>query len=210
MKVKNEVVKHQINSHAKLDLGSTTQVVSEQQQQALKILNQVQDDNMITTTHGFTLIELLVVVLIIGILAAVAVPQYQKAVSKSRMTEALTILPSLRRSANVYMLANGTQELTDILKFDIEIPGNRASTQWSYWNVNDPKHYYYSCVAGQCVARAWDNHFPDFLINATGNLFCISSSLGKSDKALNICKSLGVYDVTLSTRNGYSCYRVNL
>ena len=57
---------------------------------------------------GFTLIELLVVVLIIGILAAIAVPQYQLAVEKSRAAEAITILNSLQKAVDLYMLQNGS------------------------------------------------------------------------------------------------------
>ena len=58
-------------------------------------------------TNAFTLIELLIVVLIIGILAAVALPQYQKTVEKSKATQALTLLKSVYNAAKAYQLANG-------------------------------------------------------------------------------------------------------
>ena len=90
---------------------------------------------------GFTLIELLVVVLIIGILAAVALPQYQKAVEKSKAAQALALIRSIAAAQENYYLANGTHATNfDELAVDIPWTGTnhlmsnglaRSNGEWS-------------------------------------------------------------------------------
>ncbi len=72
---------------------------------------------------AFTLIEILVVVLIIGILAAIAVPQYQKAVDKALITKMIPMMNGILQAEDVYFLTNGKYAL-DLSELDIDVTKN--------------------------------------------------------------------------------------
>jgi prepilin-type N-terminal cleavage/methylation domain-containing protein len=91
---------------------------------------------------GFTLIELLVVVLIIGILAAVALPQYRKSVIKSRFSEALTALKAIDGADQLCRMGKGSVNYCAIGELSVDVGtlashGGAASTKEFTYRASD-------------------------------------------------------------------------
>ncbi len=104
--------------------------------------------------QAFTLIELLVVVLIIGILAAIAVPQYQKAIWKSRSRHMLVAIKALKDASQAYYLAHNEypSKFSDL---DITFSGYDKACTLDFADKTD------------CIA----NDYSELIINSYHTLF---------------------------------------
>lgn len=132
----------------------------------------------IFTNKAFTLIELLVVVLIIGILAAIAVPQYKKAVAKSRATQLITTTKALVEANKAYYLQHGvysnkledldinfTNETGRVLHLDNDTFCAFEGQSYIYCAMNNPSIailQYYSDIIN-CYSYPTDNYSGDDL-----------------------------------------------
>ena len=106
---------------------------------------------------GFTLIELLVVVLIIGILATIALPEYTKAVEKANAAEAITLLRNLLTAEKAYKLAN-LGYTGDFTALDLQLPNidpeTKSKAHTENWAIEMEIHPLYPTTFRAFAGRA--------------------------------------------------------
>lgn len=159
---------------------------------------------------GFTLIELLVVVLIIGVLASVALPQYQIAVAKTRISAMIPMLRSIQQAQERYYMANGSfaQDIRD-LDIDCAVYGTGVHDGWCYFDSkgkasahleNGPQYVVASDARVSGVLLIYLYRFPQ-------HASCYAFYTNK-DLATRVCRSVAGLDEPSFSVSGADVYRL--
>ena len=186
--------------HSKLDLESHRFLKRQQGE----ILKSVQDD-VFFYNNGFTLIELLVVVLIIGILASVALPQYQLAVEKARAARIVPLMKTIYDAQNVYYMANG-EYAADLTTLDVDFPAGGSLSEQNTIITYDQFRFRWCTYCGPSIIGTPNSNMPYYIeFYLGGYKYCWANN--SSTLTNKICQSIaGQKNFTIrdSTNTGYS------
>ena len=147
---------------------------------------------------GFTLVEMLVVLLIIGILAAIALPQYQLVVYKTRFSALMDITKALADANERYYLAHDTYS-TNFNDLDVDISATNyndykdtAYFDWGYCKLFSQTHVY--CVNNASLQNSFAIYYHLSRHDAYRNkAFCKTLNDDVNSKYARVCKSFGEY-----------------
>ena len=162
---------------------------------------------------GFTLIELLVVVLIIGILSAIALPQYRVAVAKTKAVQLVTLVRSVKDAQERYFMANG-EYTRDFAALDIQLPaGGQIDGSSIFYNdkgfsvtmlpSSDPNAVYGSQLRTENFT--WWMKLDQFPPTVYGSVTCYSYGSKVADQ---VCASMGGTDPKTACNGACKIYKV--
>ena len=122
--------------------------------------------------RAFTLVELLIVIIIIGILATMSIPQYQKMVNRAKWAECVGLAGAIKTAQSLYYAENGAYKENGILADlnTLDLPSSRKFN----FSIKNAEHkiYGYSSTAGVPADNEAtppnNNFFIDLDDNSTG------------------------------------------
>ncbi len=145
--------------------------------------------------QAFTLIELLVVVLIIGVLAAVALPQYQKAVLKSRFAALKPLAKAVKNAQEIYYNEHG-EYAPQLSALDIQAPADAEL------DLSDTDGHEFVRAKKTGLNNRYTMYF-DHSTQFAGNVYC--EALTTDTQAMDVCAGEGGTGHT-ETNGEYTLY----